>query len=251
MNQFNGIVLSKTLVKEQDLIVNMLHENGAKVSLYIYGGKSSKTRKSSIVEYGHVLTVKTQEKKNRSSELNIAKEYQLKWSGNNIRDNFKAFYLMSFYLEIINATVVESEDYEDDSHRDFYNLLANAIYYLDKDLDKNFNSFNHLFIFMTKLIYYLGIMPDLSHCMASGSDLREFENIYLDIGQGGFVGQAGERENDSLMLSYLKQVYQTPYKEVHELNIDNREYSRRLFEYFCVNMDLNIEKFKLYQMVLN
>lgn len=251
MNQFSAVILSKTPVKEQDIIINTLLENGNKMSFYIYGGRSSSKRKSSIIEYGHVLMVKLAEKRGfQSSDLKTLKEYSLKWSGTRIRENFKAFYLMSFYLEIIDSILIESEDLEQDENKELYSLLANAIFYLDQSSDQELDSFNHLFLFLTKLIFYQGIMPDLEQCLVSDLPLTQFESIEFNIGQGGFIGIQDQKLNEHHMRTLLIKSYQTPYKKVGGLHEADKISCQKLFEYFCHNMNVEKKKYKLYQMIL-
>lgn len=249
MKQFDGIVLKKTVVKEQDLVVSVLTENGVKLDLYVYGGKSSKKRQSSILEYGHVLSFKLKSDQKIKSGIQTLTDYNLKWSSSTIRENYHAFYLMSFYLEIILNISTETEDMEHEEHREFYNLLANSLFYLDK-YGKKLDTYQHLFLFLTKVIYYMGIMPDLERCIVSDQLLAEFPSIELDFQNSGFVGTHQTSRKDKELLKKLEQAYSTKFQDVLALENINQIYCQKIFQYFITSIGFDKNNFKLYSTLL-
>ena len=150
-----GIVLHKTLYKEKDLIAHLLLRSGDTLTVYFYGGKGGgKKLKGSIVEMGFMLGVYLQKATRKlESQIQVAKEYELKWHPKYIRENYQAFCLASFYLELIAK--ISSEAHIDDVHsinnEGLFKVLSNALFYLDEAVGKkSFDLHQHLFIFFAK-----------------------------------------------------------------------------------------------------
>lgn len=188
-----AIILNKIKFKEKDIICQLLIENGATVSCLFYGGAggSSSKRKSSIIEVGHVLDITfNQAKKDIVSDLLTAKEYQLKWSYKNIRNNYQAFCTLSFYLELMSklARPINQDELEIIHHEELFTILSNAIFYLDQDgvnAEKTKN--NHLCLFFVKICHAMGVFPETADCIYCGNPLIGQSLIFLQKNDGGFA----------------------------------------------------------------
>ena len=96
-----GLVLSKIPYDERHLIVNLLLRTGRKISVVFYGGRGGgKKQKSSIIELGFMLSVELSQAKT-NTEVYHAKEWNMIWHHDLIRNNHNAFYLMCFFLFFI------------------------------------------------------------------------------------------------------------------------------------------------------
>ena len=234
-----GIILNKTPYKERDLICHLLLRTGKKMTIYFYGGRGGgKSHKGSILEVGFMLAIELgRKKKSIESDMFTAKEYRLLWRSDQIRQNYQAFYLESFFLEYVNKIAIDEyddDDHQTDEHAGLFNVLSNALFYLDESLSKNnFESKNHLFIFLAKLSAQLGIVPAVDHCIFCDHLLSETELCLFDPHNGGFscVECASQRneflsenhqlrqdyQNSQRLRSKMKQVFIRPYKEYGEL----------------------------------
>lgn len=186
-----GIVIHKTPYKERDLICNLLLRSGKKISVYVYGGQGGgKSQKGSLIELGFMLGFELNtRKKKMESELKVVKEYSLIWRADKIRENFQAFYLMTFFLEYM-AKISIDEDLEyqvGKEHEGLFNVLSNSIFHLDHAVkNKQFDQKRHLFLFLAKLASRIGVLPELETCLFCASDLDKSMCIF-DLKDGGFI----------------------------------------------------------------
>jgi len=186
-----GIIIHKTPYKERDVICNLLLRSGKKLSVYIYGGQGGgKSQKGSIIELGFMLGLELNTRTKRSeSNLKTVKEYSLIWKADKIRDNFQAFYLMTFYLEYI-AKISIDEDLDNhvgNEHAGLFNVLSNSLFYLNKALETDqFVPARHLFLFLAKLASRIGVLPELEECLFCKMDLDKSMCVF-DHKDGGFI----------------------------------------------------------------
>lgn len=202
-----GIILHKTPFKERDLICHILTRRGQKLGLYIYGGLGGgKSQKGSSLELGSMSSFVLQKDK-RNSEVKIAKQDQLIWQAKNIRNHYQAFLLSQFFIELVNKVALEDDMQEVvGEHEGLFNVLSNALFFLDDSLEKDdFEPFRMLLLFLNKLIFHLGIMPDTENCLFCQTDLKKFPFCLLDSANGGFscpdcVSQRDEFLSDNKVL---------------------------------------------------
>lgn len=189
-----GLIFQKTPYKDRDMIVHLLTRKGQKTSLYIYGGQGGgKSKKGSLLELGHMLSFVIQRSKSYYSEsgnkpLGIAKVDQVNWAPKHIRNDYKAFMLSQFYLEVIQKLALsETDDIDFDEHEGIFNVLSNALYYLDNAVERSrVDYMTHLLLFFTKLIHHLGIAPNYEECQFCQKVFSEDDLCLLDIANGGF-----------------------------------------------------------------
>ncbi len=265
-----GIILSKTPYKERDLICNLLLRSGKKTSVYFYGGRGGgKGNKGSILEVGFMLAVELGRKKRSvETEINIAKEYQLLWRADKIRENFQAFYLSCFYLEYLAKIAIEENFHEEghEEHQGLFNVLSNGLYFLDESLGKDqFELPSHLFIFLTKLSAQLGIAPDTNHCIFCDNAFKQDELCLFDPQNGGFActeccSKRDEflSDNKNLLQEYqssqnfrmmLKVVHSRPYKEYQSITGITHGLTAGAFNFINYQFGITADKVKSWKMV--
>lgn len=251
-----GLVFQKTPYKERDMIVHLLTRGGHKVSLYVYGGQGGgKSKKGTLLELGHMLSFVMQKSaphKNNSnfdSRISIAKVDQVLWAPKYIRNDYRAFMLSQFFLEVVQKLALsEGDDPESIEHEGIFNVLSNAIFYLDKAVESNqVDYLVHLQLFFTKIIHHLGIAPDYSECLFCQKTFDDSDLCLLDISNGGFgclecTSKMDEflSENRQLAQEYqvgrkfkhtFKKFSLEPYKSYEKLQDINQGVVRASFNY--------------------
>lgn len=255
---FEGVVIGKTPYKERDLIVKILLRSGFLASFYVYGGQGGgKHHKPNFFEFGCMMrvTIKDQGMKGlEKTELMVAAEYERIWEPKNIRHDIKAFYLSCLYYEIILKFVVSYHPEHgdlDEEHAGVFTVLSNALFYLDKSLGENkFSSHQHLHLFLVKLLYYLGIMPDMDYCVYCGEELITSPGVHFLITEGQFscLGCVQEK-NDIGFLLRIKKAYQTKYQEIHSIQDTNFIEAEKLLQFFCHHFHLKTVDLKSFQLI--
>lgn len=255
---FEGIVIGKTPYKERDLIVKVLLRSGFLASFYVYGGQGGgKHHKPSLFEFGSMMRIHIKEQGGRGvekTELLTVSEYERIWEPSAIRHNVKAFYLSCLYYEIILKFVVTYHPEHgnlDQEHEGIFSVLSNALFYLDKSLASNtFEAHQHLHLFMVKLLYHLGIMPDTDYCVYCGEDLISSPGVHFLIAEGQFSCLGCVQENNDMgFLLRIKKAYQTKYQQMSEVHGTNFNETEKLLNYFCHHFHVKMVELKSYQLI--
>ena len=266
-----GILIHKTPVKERDLICKLLLRSGKTINLYFYGGQGGgKFSKGSILELGHMIKVTlSPQRKKLNTELHTVKEYTLIWDAAHIRKNYQAFYLLSLYAEIIQKIAVEEDihqQHEFEEHQEIFKVFSNAVFCLNDSLgSENYFLYQQLFIFLTKLNFELGILPDYEQCLHCHIDLKKIDLARFEPQHGGFtcrecllsadqfVSQDKmlfEELTSSMQLkdSLIKTLH-SPYKEYARLGDISRGQCNSMFNYFCYQFEFEPSQFKTWSML--
>lgn len=253
---FEGVVISKVPYKERDLIVKLLLRSGFMASFYVYGGQGGgKHHKPSLFELGSMMKLMTKDRRIKSSEveLMVVAEYQRTWEPQVVRHDIKAFYLSCLFFEIIQKFVVNYHPDHDgpSEHEGVFSVLSNALFYLDEAvLKKNFRPEQQLHLFMVKLLFYLGIMPETDSCGYCGKDLLQGGGASFLIAQGHFSClQCVNAEDEKGLLYRIKQGYQTKYQEYSTLEGTSFQETDKLIQYFCHHFQLKTMEFKTYALL--
>lgn len=266
-----GILIHKTPVKERDIIGKLLLRSGKVVNLYFYGGQGGgKYSKGSILEIGHMLKVTlAPQKKKLETQLHTVKEYSLIWDASHIRKNYQAFYLLSLYAEIIQKISVEENldnQHEFEEHQEIFKVASNAIFCLDDSVGKNlYQLYQQLFIFLTKLNFELGVLPDYEQCLHCHTSLNNIELARFEPHQGGFTCsecllRADQFVSQDKMLfeelkssvelkNSLVRTLKTPYKKYNQLGEVSRGQCNSMFNYFCYQFEFEPNHFKTWSML--
>jgi recombinational DNA repair protein (RecF pathway) len=227
-------------------------------SFYVYGGQGGgKHHKPSAFDVGMMMKIQIKEKKslrNDVSELMIVQEHQRIWEPQIIRHQIQAFYLMCLYFEMIQKfALIYHPDQEvvTDDQEGVFSVVSNAIYYLDEAVTKNkFNPEQHFFLFLVKLLFHLGIMPNTESCSFCSEDLGKSHGVSLQIENGQFAcAKCNPAENDMGLLWRLRQSYQTRYQDYEILVGTNFSEADKLMKYFCHHFHLRPIELKSYSVL--
>lgn len=256
-----GIVLSKIPYDERHIIAHLLLRTGRKISVVFYGGRGGgKKQKSSIIELGFMLSVELSQAKT-NTEIYHAKEWNMVWHHDMIRDNHSAFYLMCFFLEVINK-IAPTENLHDVHEENtemvgLFTSLSNALVHLERSLkEKSFYSHSHSVVFLTKTLLHLGVFPEREHCTLCGIELQEFNDMYLIPEEGGFACPPCVNQNKSYSVQSGRELWElvghiahTKYSELGSLKLEYKSLPRMLFHYFCFQFHFEEKDFKTASMV--
>ncbi len=256
---FEGIVIHKVPYKERDAIVKLMMRNGMMGSFYVYGGQGGgKHHKPTIFEIGSMVKIMIKEQKSKieGRELMIASETSRLWEPHLIRHNIQAFYLVCLYFEILQKFSLNfqsgSTDYENMENEGVFSVTSNALFYLNDALSKDqFITHQHLNIYMIKLLFHLGIMPDTEHCSYCGTSLMEAPGVTFLPANGQFAcTQCVSGENEKGFLLRIKKGYQTRYADYLELVGTTFQEGDKLIQFFCHHFHLKPLELKSYGLLM-
>lgn len=259
--KIEGIVLSKIPYDERHVIAHLLLRSGRKVSVVFYGGRGGGAKqKSSIIELGFMLSVELRTSKS-TGEMYHAKEWSISWHHNLIRLNHNAFYLMCFFLEIINrVSPIENlhEIHEENTEMvGLFSTLSNALFHLEKSLGfQDFYSHSHSVIFLTKLLLHLGVFPERENCTLCGEELQKFNDMYLIAEEGGFACPPcmNQRvvysvQSGRELWEILGHIAHSKYQDLSSLKLEFKSLPKMLFHYFCFQFHFEEKDFRTASMV--
>lgn len=255
---FEGLVIHRVAYKDRDLIVKLLLRNGQTGSFYIYGGQGGgKNHKPSVFELGSMMKImiKDQRTKIDSSDLMISAEHNRIWEPQNIRHDIKAFYLVCLYFELIQKFSIPfqqgTSDYQNLDHEGVFSVVSNALFYMeDALLKKQFEAEQHLTLFMIKLLFHLGIMPDTDNCSYCSVELLDHPAVVFLPAAGQFAcASCAQGENERGFLLRIKKGYQTRYQEYNGFLGTNFVECDKLIQYFCHQFHLRPVELKSYSLL--
>jgi recombinational DNA repair protein (RecF pathway) len=256
---FEGIVVHRVAYKERDLIVKLLLRNGLVGSFYVYGGQGGgKKHKPSIFELGSMMRIMIKEQRTKidSSDLMISAEHQRIWEPQNLRYDVRAYYLVCLYFELIQKFSMPfqqgTSDYTNTDHEGVFSVVSNALFYIEDALvEKAFNPHQQLTLFMVKLLFHLGIMPDTDNCSYCQTELMENESVVFMAANGQFAcQQCSQGENEKGFLLRIKKGYQTRYQDYETFLGTNFSECDKLIQYFCHQYHLKPVELKTYSLLL-
>jgi len=254
-----GIILQTVDYQERDLVVKMLTRQGTKLSLFVYGGQGGGTKKKpKIFQPGSLLKVETQrDKKNSNEGLKIVKDSKVLWQSEHIRYSSQAFYFQCFYLEMINKV---SQYYQDEisiseEMQGIFTVLSNALFYLDQECKKDQHLWlNHLMFFQVKLIYHLGLTPQLDYCVYCQGPLV-IQQSWLIPSEGGFSCRAcqGNKEilGSSNLLFHFKFIFEKKYENVFSLHSVVSSDAKELLQFLLFHLQIKESDFKTTSLVFH
>lgn len=253
-----GILIYKTPFKERDIIGKLLSRRGTLHTFYFYGGRGGgKNSKPSLLEIGRMLKVKPALRKVKmDGDIRIADEWQVVWEGRKIRENYLAFSLTYFVMEFMGKIAMPDDD--DTTPTDFeglFNTTSNFLFYLDEALVKNtFELYQHLNLFLIKLIYHLGVVPQLENCFHCERELNSVERFIFESHQGGFTCDYCLPSDIKLSLEDWEQakkirfsfheVSGLHYREYAKVSYYGPQMARDLLNYLFYHFHLQTSNFK-------
>ena len=257
---FEGIVIHKVSYNERDLIVKLIMRNGTVGSFYVYGGQGGgKHHKPTIFELGSMIRIQIREQRGNKidgNELMVAAESQRLWEPQRIRHNIHAYYLICLYFEILQKFSmnfqIDQSDYSSTEHEGIFSVISNALFHLNDSLVKNnFLAHQHLSLFMIKLLFHIGIMPDTDYCSYCGDSLMESSGVTFLPADGNFAcTQCVSAENEKGFLLRMKKGYQTKYQDYAELVGTNFQEADKLINFFCHHFHLRPVELKAYGLLM-
>ena len=255
---FEGILIHRVAYKERDLIVKLLLRSGHVGSFYVYGGQGGgKKQKPTSFELGAMLRIHIKDKK--STDLMVVNEHSRLWAPQNIRHNIQAFYLTCLYFEVLQkfAAPFQNGDFVTSENEGIFSVVSNALFYMDEALGKQgFVPEQHLSLFMIKLLFHLGIMPDTDSCSYCQTDLLNLTHVSFLPANGQFscpqclVNANSYIENEKGFLLRIKKGYQTKYQDYHEFFGTTFSEGDKLIQYFCHHFQLKPVELKSYSLLL-
>ena len=267
-----GILIHKTAYRDRDIIGRVLLRSGKVVDLYFYGGRGGgKFQKGSILELGYMLKITLAPKRKKGVQaMEIAKEWSLIWEAKNIRKNFHAFYLLSFFFELTGKIALDYDpevEKQNDDQVGLFKIISNSLFYLDADsTKKELNIFDHLFMMLGKLTHELGILPNLDDCLYCQKDLSEFDLMKFEPQNGGFTCrecllQADQSIADNKNLfndlkashdfrKTFKYALSLKYTEITNIEDATRGSCDALLNYFCYQFSYQKTDFKSWTLLI-
>jgi recombinational DNA repair protein (RecF pathway) len=256
---FEGIVINRVPYKERDLIVKLLLRQGLIGSFYVYGGQGGgKFHKPTIFELGSMIRILTKDQKknlSESSELMISAEHQRVWEPQSVRHDIRAYYLICLYFELVQKFSLPFHPWtsgtENQEHEGVFAVLSNALFYLEDALKKGlFRPEQQLSLFLIKLLYHLGIMPDTDHCSYCQKELLELHSVIFLPSQGQFACyECASGENEKGFLMRMKLGFQTRYQDYTNYIGASFNECDKLLLYFCHQYQLRPMELKTYSLL--
>jgi recombinational DNA repair protein (RecF pathway) len=236
------------------LICRLLLRNGRKISAIFYGGQGGgKNQKGSLIEAGYMLKLELKRGSGKSEEsVYSVKEFSPIWQHKKIRENFNAYYLLCFFVEITEK-ISQREDLkadfsmEDQSSKEIFTVLSNAIFQLEDSLQKNIFVQNcHLILFLGKIMMALGVFPEIQNCALCGDRIDANSLAYqLAPQHGGFICQSctGDNQRFSIvgnqLVSSLQKISTLKYNEYQTLAVEQLAHVEVLISYICFQFGIN------------
>lgn len=206
ITKLEGIVLSKALFKERNLIANILLRDGQKCSVLFYGGAGGgKNKKGGLIEVGHLLQIELRPSGSlgKGQYLAVAKEWMPLWSPDRIRYFYPAYLLCCLFLELVEKTSPENDPSSPQKEQmveqkgGTFRVLSNALFFLNQDLlnskiEQNSSRLDlHLAIFLGKILAELGLYPNYQECLFCGFDFFGHSQIAPSLSGPFFIDRGG------------------------------------------------------------
>lgn len=255
--KIEGLITSKVPYQDRHLICSLLQRNGRKISVMFYGGQSGgKKAKTTGLELGHMMEVTLSY--SRGADLYRANSWTVKWDHKKIRYQYQAFSLLCFYLEIAQHISQDDNLHEDLGEGDPgpFRVVSNALFHMETALEKDqFSTKSELILFLSKLLFELGIFPQLENCCFSEQPLSELPELVLVSDQGGFSvpSMAGEELFDGRLGKklwyFLARVKDQPYQQAWDIPQDHQMIPI-LWNYICYQLLWKKDQFKSFNSIL-
>ncbi len=246
-----GLILNKLPYKDSHLICKILTRQGYKDSVLFYGGQGGgKKNKPSQLEVGTLISF-TPASSKRYSNLSSCKDFKVQWRHESLKNHFRAFFLLNFFVELLDKISVESYDEENLGEEKYFNLLSNAIFYLEDSVKKeSFQLNQHLALFLGKLILHNGIYPGYQNCSFCGVGLKPANVSALDFSQGGFSCKSCQedklalRETRNSLWEYFATIKNVSYKNYLDVENHPLEALKQVLVYFLGQFQIGPHELK-------
>lgn len=252
-----GLILSKHVQGERNLVVKLLLRSGKIISTMFYGGRGGgEKKKASVLELGTMLKLELARSRS-SSDMYSAKEWEPMWMAKAMRENHIAFYALCFIVQVAAKVAVE-ENLHDDSHgfdehsQGIFRAVSNALVHLENSVEQGqMHASGELVLYLAKMLIELGVFPELRSCMICDAELKGLRALSLSADHGGFVchtctsGEVALVDIFNLLgeAATKKSPEITPSHSITKLGLE------RLWQYFCFQTNLDPKDFKTLSMI--
>ena len=182
-----GILVRKTPFQDRHLIGDLILRNGKKQGVLFFGGLGGgKKVKPNNLEIGKLYNVSF--KTPIKGDLIQTKEWQIKWSHEQIRYDYWKFLLLNFLCELSAQTAIPQEDVlndKDSQYHGLFNVLSNGIFFLENQKIPP-HDYHFCCYFIGKFMIDFGVMPQVNKCITCDLPLPKFAPSFLDIDKSGF-----------------------------------------------------------------
>lgn len=260
-----GLLLSKRPFQENHLLCHLLLRNGRKIVTVFYGGRGGGKKNSpSLLELGYMMDLELAKTK-RNSDLYRAKEWMNSWIHHKVRESYRAYLHLCFFVEVIERIAPEEdlwEAQENDAHEfeGIFRVLSNTLFYLEKYLETKGKDFSAIMAnFLCKLINQQGFLPSIATCCLSDEPFEANDRILFMQDKGGFAKAAyvndyvqeapGSELDGRIVLNVFKQI---TFEKTSELDLTkpvSHPVLKSLFHYFCFQNQLQPDTFKTYKTI--
>lgn len=202
-----AILVRKTPFQDRHLIGDLILRNGKKQGVLFFGGLGGgKKIKPNNLEIGKLYQIAY--KSPVKGDLIQTKEWNVKWSHEQIRYDYWRFVLLSLICEITALTAIPQEDLENDvdqQHAGLFKVLSNGIFFLENNKIPN-NNYHFACFFLGKFMADFGIIPLTERCIDCEQSFKTFAPSFFDIEKGGFIcSQCPINDNATLNSEHLRQ----------------------------------------------
>ena len=188
-----GLILDKVPFQDRHLICRLLVRSGEKISVMFYGGRGGGKKKGPcVLDLGTMVRVYPVVGR-ATGGLYKSRQWSVLWRHEGIRDCYRSFGLLCFYLEVAAKMALEGEGSGGGGSgsygRRLFLATGNALRLLEENSRRrDRRPYFESSLFLAKVLIAEGVFPEVFRCVATGDELPLDGAARLVNGLGGFVG---------------------------------------------------------------
>ena len=232
-----AIVLKKNIVKESDLIVQLLDIEGKKFDMRVFGVLASNKRSNLLWEAGTILSLEYYdsdlENQKATGKIATFKEGKIlnNFKNTKIKFDYSQLCILSFLLELSYVCSLYG------NNKKLFVLLKGAINEVDNITDST-TILLFLIFFETRLLNILGLLGDLEHCSTCGKNITEEKEIFWTKSQVEFhcknCNSLADKNN-----VYMNKIITTA-KNLKYIDYINKIKSVKFYSKYLFNLNQNL-----------
>jgi len=225
------IVLNQVLYQDYHLLISALNQNGHLYTFVCLGGQGSQKKQTGKkCELAYVIEVEAFHE-NPKLKKHYLKEFEIIYYPKNLRNNYNAWCVLNFILEVTHKMITEKELHAqewkllkvDSSRSHEYELLVKFLFYLEEVsiqcIDKFFAA--HLCLFyITKVLIIQGLLPNLEICHACNRRLESNNVAHFEDSHFYCMQCAPSREQIGKYWSFLHFSKVTKYEQIKNMDFN-------------------------------
>lgn len=226
------IVLSQIIYQDHHLLINVLNQNGHVYTLLCLGGQgSSKKQLGKKIDIGHILEVNALKENHKTAHLYL-KEFEVIWSPWKIRNNYQAWCILNFFLEVslkvasskeLNIKEWEQVKLENNNSKE-YEVLVKFLFWIEELAQNkidNYQTSSICLFFLVKVLTLQGMIPIMDKCYICESDLT-LQNIAVFHQPNFLCTTCNQRQEWSVNLwRFMNFARHTKYETLRKLALDS------------------------------